>query len=265
MKKHYLLIKHLAVWSSLLKFVDFKEFLTIFLSVEHQSFADGELILKQGSHDSALYFINSGKVEVFFHKNKKKVRIKAIGAGEILGAGTFFEASVSTISARSLGAKVSVLSPGKTKRWDEKYADLKSKLQEFCSRFNFPPEFFCRADLDRRMSTRLRISGTMRMIVFDKEGRDTGFATNGYLFDISAGGVSFFLRIPKKDSARYFLGKSVGITIPSLSDSSFNITGTVMAVRSFPSTDTKFGVSVQFGRDLAQRELKDLVVAQLRN
>jgi len=105
----------------------------------------------------------------------------------------------------------------------------------------------------------------VKMILFDKEGKDSGVAAKGDLFDISAGGVSFFLRISKKNNARLLLGRAVGLTIASVPGSRFNIGGVVKAVRSQPIVGNEYAVSVQFDRELAQKELKNLILTAREN
>lgn len=255
----------LAVWSSLLKVIDLHEFIALYHCMEHRRFAQGEMIVKQGSQNSDLYFIHSGRVELFFKEKGAKIPLKTMGAGEILGAGTFFEASVWTINALSMGTEVSALKVEAIQQLQKDFPGIDSKLNDFCARFTVSPASFGITGRERRMYARSRISGVVKMILFDKEGKDSGVAAKGDLFDISAGGVSFFLRISKKNNARLLLGRAVGLTIASVPGSRFNIGGVVKAVRSQPIVGNEYAVSVQFGRELAQKELKNLILTAREN
>ena len=252
---------HLVVWSSLLTVLDSDEFTTLYHSLEHKHFANGHIIVKQGSVHSALYFVNSGRVELFFLGNGRDVMVKAIGPGEILGAATFFEASVWTVSARSLGAEVSSLDLDKMQQWQKDFPGLESKLNDFCGRFKIPYVSVKKMGRDRRMFERLRISGKVEMVLLDGEGKDTGIGAKGDLFDISADGISYFLRISKKSNVRLLFGRNVGLTMTSTLASRFSITGTVLAVRSQPVVGNEYAVSVQFNRVLSQNQLKDLIIS----
>ena len=251
----------LAVWSALIKIIELKEFLAIYYSMEQRRFAHKEMVITQGKQNSTLFFINSGRVEIFFQEGGKKVPIKSMGAGEVLGAGTFFEASVSTINARSLGVETSVLKLDTMQEWQKDYPGLEAKLIDFCSRFKITADSFVTTGQDRRTYKRERISGTVKMILFDKEGNDSGIVAKGELFDISAGGASFFLRMSRKSNARMLLGRTVGLTLSLSANVMFNITGVVRAVRSQPIVGNEYAVSVQFSRLLVHKELKDLVAS----
>jgi hypothetical protein len=248
-----------VVWSALSEALDPNEFSTLYHSLEHHNFASGELIVKQGSRQSALYFINSGRVELFFQEKGKDVLVNTIGQGEILGAGTFFEASVWTFNARSLGAEVSTLQLDKLQQWQKNFPALESKLNDFCVRFKIPYASFRRMGRDRRVFERVRIIGRVAMSLLDKDGKETGIGAKGDLFDISAGGVAFFLRISQKKNARLLFGRQVSVTMASAGTSVFTITGIILAIRSQPVVGNEYSVHVQFSRVLDQTELKNLV------
>lgn len=256
---------HLAVWSTLLETFGLYEFLTIYYSLEHKRFANGEIIVKQGSKHSALCFVNSGSVDLFLQENGKDVLVKTIGSGEIVGSDTFFQASTWTINARSRGAEVSFLKPDKLKMWQNDFPGLESKLNDFCSRFKIPYELFRRMGRDRRIFDRVPIDGKMDMALLDREGKDTGIGAKGELFDISVGGVSFSLRISQKKNARLLFGRNVSVTMTSTLASRFTITGVILAVCSQDTVGNEYSVSVQFSRVLAQKELKNLMPVHANN
>ena len=252
---------HFAVWSALRAVLDPSEFSTLYHSMEHKRFTKGEVIVKQGSPQSALYFINSGRVELFFQEHGKDIQVKTIGPGEILGAGTFFETSVWTISARSLGAELSCLKMDKLQKWQKNYPALESKLNDFCMRFKIPHESFRKMGRERRVFGRIRIAGRVAMSLLDKDGKETGIGAKGELFDISAGGVAFFLRISQKKNARLLFGRKVHLTMASKIIPEFSMTGIILAVRSQPVVGNEYSVHVRFGRVLDQNELKGLADA----
>jgi hypothetical protein len=249
----------LAVWSPLVKILGLEEFSALYHIMDHRRLPQGEMIVNQGSHNFGLYFINNGRIELFYQKEGMKIPIKTIGAGEILGAGNFFEASVCTINAQSMGAEVSCLKMDAIQQLQKDFPGIDSKLNDFCSRFSISPDSFGKSGRDRRVHARCRISGQVKMVLFDRKGNNTGITARGDLFDISAGGASFFLRISQKNNARLLLGRNVVLSIFSTPAQHFNIPGTVRAVRSQPVIGNEYAVSVQFGRELSQRELKDLI------
>ena len=250
---------HLSVWSAMVEVLGLHEFLTLYYSLEHKRFAKGEILVNQGSRDAVLYFVNSGRVDLFFQEKGKDVLIKTVGAGEILGAGTIFEASTWTFTVRSLGAEVSLLKPDSLQKWQKDYPGLESKLSDFCVRFKVPHESFRKMGRDRRVFQRVQIAGRVEMVLL--EGKGTRIGAKGDLFDISAGGVSFSLRISQKNNARLLFGRKVGLSLTSAGSSRLSITGVILALRSQPAIGNEYSVSVQFNRQLTQKELKDLIVS----
>ena len=231
-------------------------------SLNHQRLANGEIIVKQGSLDPILYFVNSGSVALFFQEYGKDILVKITRPGEILGASTFFEASVWTINARSLGAEVSSLTLDRLGKLLPDFPGLESKLNDFSIKFEISRESFRKINRDRRMYERVRIPGIVKMVLFDREGKNTGIGAKGDFFDISAGGASFHLCISSKKNARLLFGRNVGLwMVTSASASQFNMTGMVLAVRSQPVVGNEYSVSVRFSRTLTQKELNSLIIS----
>jgi hypothetical protein len=144
-------------------------------------------------------------------------------------------------------------------KWQKNYPALESKLNDFCIRFKIPHESFRRTGRDRRVFERIRIAGRVAMSMLDKGGKNTGIGATGELFDISAGGVAFFLRISQKKNARLLFGRKVRLTMASKITREFSMTGTILAVRSQPVVGNEYSVHVRFGRVLDQNELKNLI------
>ncbi len=247
------------VWPALSAVLEPSDFFTLYHSLEHRHFAKGEMIAKQGSKQSALYFINSGRVELFYNGNDGSTPIKTLGPGEILGSATFFEASVWTLSARSLDADLSLLKVDNLQDLKEDHPALESNLNDFCLRFRIPYESIKKVGRDRRVLERKRISGRVAMALLDREGKDAGSGVRGDLFDISIGGLSFFLRISQKKNARLLLGRKVRFTLPLKGDRTFSITGDILAVRSQPVVGNEYSIHSRFERELNPSELKELL------
>lgn len=252
---------YLNVWAPLAAILDSDDFATLYHSLEHRKFTSGEMIVRQGAKQSALYFVNSGRVELFYQDNGREHSVKTLGAGEILGSAGFFEASVWTLSARSLGADLSLLEMDRLQALKDDHPALESSLNDFCLKYRIPYEFIKKIGRDRRAMERHRLSGRIAMALLDREGKDTGIGARGELFDISAGGVSFYLRISQKKNARLLLGRTVRLSLPLAKDQIFSVSGTVLAVRSQPVVGNEYSVHVRFAEILDQEELKKLINA----
>jgi CRP/FNR family cyclic AMP-dependent transcriptional regulator len=52
--------------------------------------SNGQLLIEQGAADRTLYFIGSGTLSVHDEDEKTCIRMAIVGAGTVLGEGTFF-------------------------------------------------------------------------------------------------------------------------------------------------------------------------------
>ncbi len=249
---------HLEVWSGLYDVLTTEEFSTLYHSLEHRHFDNEQLIVSQGELQASLFFINSGTVKLFFRDEGSDVLVKTMIPGEILGAGSFFNASVWTISAVALGSSdISVLPLENLERWQENYPALESKLNDFCSKFERVDQFFKKADKDRRKYKRTKVSGRITAILIESDGRDAGVRTKGEISDISAGGVSFYIRISKKENARILLGRGVRILLPGNDAAGTpGHPGIIMAVRGYHAMENEYSVHVRFDSPLPHNELQ---------
>ncbi len=249
---------HLEVWAGLYDVLTTEEFSTLYHSLEHRHFDNEQVIVSQGEQQASLFFINSGKVKLFFRDEGSDVLVKTMIPGEILGAGSFFDASVWTISAAALGpADISLLPLGNLERWQENYPALESKLNDFCRNFERIDQFFKKADKDRRKYQRTKVSGRITAILLESDGQDSGVRTKGELSDVSAGGLSFYIRISKKENARILLGRAVRVLLPG-SDAAQapGHQGVIMAVRGYHAMENEYSVHVRFDSSLPHHELQ---------
>lgn len=250
---------HLEVWSALYDVLTVDEFSTLYHCLEHRRYHNEELIVSQGALQNSLFFINSGKVKLFFREEGSDILVKTMVPGEVLGAGTFFDASVWTISAASLGSsEISSLQLKDLERWKEEYPALESKLSDFCSSFERIDQFFKKSNRDRRQFKRLKISGRISAALLNSEGQNSGVSTKGELSDISTGGVSFFVRISKKENARLLLGRGVRVVLPGseVSGQAAGRQGVIMAVRGYHVMENEYSVHVKFDVNMHHHELQ---------
>ncbi len=254
--------EHIDIWSDLYELLTTEEFSTLYHSLSHRRFENEEMIVAQGSIQTSLFFINSGKVKLFFRDEGSDVLVKTMVRGEVLGAGVFFDASVWTISAASLGSsEISILSIESLARWKNDYPAIESKLHDFCCSFDRIAEFFKITDKDRRKHKRSKLSGPVTAILLDNQGKGTGVSTKGELADISAGGVSFYIRISKKENSRMLLGRSVRVLFSASEKAGRLIErqGVILAVRGYHVMENEYSVHVKFDVEMYQDHLQLLL------
>lgn len=252
---------HLEVWSGLYDRLSTEEFTTFYHALVHRSFNDEELLAKKGDIQNSLYFINSGKVKLFYREKGSDFLVKTMGKGEVLGSGTFFDISSWTVSASCIGkTEISMLNFETMQLWRESFPDLEAKLREFCMRFETIAEFFANSANDRRKSERFKVNGLVTMSILGSDGSITGVSSRGPLIDISSGGLSFNLRITNKGNARLLLGRSIRMDISKGRDEAVvsSISGQIVAVRALHTVELEYSVHAQFSEKIEKNVLHSI-------
>ena len=254
---------HLEIWSSLFDVLTTDEFSAFYHALQHKRYHNEEIIMKKGAVQNSLFFINSGKVKLFYKDKDRDVLVTTLQGGQVLGIGTFFDASVWTLSAAALGqVEVSILRFEQMQQWLEDYPALQSKLHDFCLKFESVDDFCRASEKDRRRYKRYTAPALRLMLsLLDNEGQSTGVNAKGDLADLSRSGGSFYMRISKKENARLLLGRSLKITLP-LEDTEgrpIHLTGVIVAVRAQHSAEYEYSVHVEFDSVLGGAELQRLL------
>ena len=254
---------HLEIWGNLYDILDTDEFSTVFHALKNKKYENEEIIISQGALQGALFFINSGQVKLYFDDNGSDVLVKTMGKGEIFGADVFFEASVWTISASSVGSsEISILKLDTLEEWNDTFPALESKLFSFCQNSEKIKDLIKRSSNDRRLYKRYRISGRIVITLLDDPGRK-GTNLKVELFDVSEGGLSCLVRISQKEYGRLLLGKNMQIALPEVGRLGDGVicTGNILAVKKTHAVENDYSLHMKFNRLLDRKQLHDVVMA----
>ena len=71
------------------------EALVLFL--QPLTLVQGDILFKQGAMDRTLYFVASGSLSVHFEDTESRIRLAIVGAGSVVGEGSFFTGSPCTL------------------------------------------------------------------------------------------------------------------------------------------------------------------------
>jgi len=259
---------HLETWHGLYDVMNTEEFNALYYSFENRKYAAEEIIIKQGVIRPSLFFINSGRVKLYYKEDDAETLGKIVGQGEVLGVSSFFSSSVWTINAAALGyTEVSILDLDKIEHWSKDFPTLESKLNNFCMKFDGLKDFFQITGKDRREYERKNISGKISVIILDRYGKDTGIASKGDLIDISAGGVSFLIHISQKRNARLLLGRNIRIVFSMETiepGKFFMVEGMVVAVFPHKTTPNEYSAHIRFDKPIRIEELQGIIDALLQ-
>ena len=255
---------YLQVWSSLQDQLSTEEFNALYYAMEHYTLAGEEVLVRQGDDRPTLFFVNHGKVKIYFNDKNREVFVKNYRSGEVFGCETFFDSTFWTMSAAALErSQISALPLGNTENWKDDHPSLQSKLQEFCNRHQGVAEDIRAQQQSRRQYDRTRIGGDVLVEVLEKDGRETGVKMKGELADVSLGGFSFLIRISRKKNARIMLGRPIKIQIPSKRENGglLKTDGFFISIRSLYSMNNEYSAHVCFSEVLAKEDLKGVLDA----
>lgn len=248
---------HLDVWVKLYDALSSEEFEELSGTLIHSSFQPGEIIVSQGALQQALYFINSGKVKLYFKEKAGEVLIRTMEKGEIFGAGVFFDASIWTMSVASVGySDISILRFDRLHEWAVGFPELEGKLKSFCKQFEDNDKILENFAKDRRNYARFRIGGKVKTVFLDSRLRRIGIVDETELIDISVGGISYKVLSERQGDLRQILGHRVQIDIPIEGDTD-NILekeGDIIALKT-SDEEASYSVHVKFYKELTSSQL----------
>ncbi len=253
---------HLAVWNQLHEILTTEEFHALYYSLEHRSYKSNESIVQQGDMQSCLYFINRGKVKLFYKEKNEEMLISTLIPGVVIGTGTFFDASVWTVNVSSINqVEVSVLNFSKIVQWEKDYPALEMKLHDYCSQFKKYYKSLRSFKNNRRTDKRYPLSGRLSAVILSPDGERQQVSMGGELADISRGGVSYLFRISNKSNARLLLGHSLNIRLDTIDpeDADMLLKGTIVAVKSLRTVDNEHSVHIKFKSSLDGKKLKNII------
>ncbi len=254
---------HRAVWSKLGAELSTDEFSSLYHAMDHKHFRNGEIVVDQGQFVSSLFFVDSGRVQLFSKGHTGEYALKVIEAGEIFGVETFFDISIWTMSARSLGADISLLNWERLLQLKESTPALRNKLMDFSSRFKLTNISFDKVGITRRRFERTKVSGKVVVALLKTKGEESGespFGTKGTLQDISRGGLAFSLRFTKKKNAVALLGQMVRVSVRTdLSADQLQRNGVVKAVQCHDFVGNDYTIHMEFAETLSPAEVAQAV------
>ncbi len=249
-----------AAWAKLAGKLSTEEFSSLYHAMVHKHYKTGEIVVDQGQFVSTLFFVDRGKVQLFSASHGGEYAMKTLEAGEIFGAETFFDISIWTMSARSLGADISQLTWDRLLNLKESNPALRTKLMDYCSQFKLNNIAFDKPGTTRRRFERVRISGKVAVALVRNTGEESLFGTKGNLIDISRGGLAFSLRFSKKKNAIALLGQDVSVTVRTdLSPHSVQRNGVIKAVQCHDFVGNDYTIHMEFQKTLSSAEVSQAI------
>ncbi len=222
---------YLDLWPQLFQALTGEETSALYYGLQEKVFESDQVVFEQGKRHARLYFIVSGQLKLIHAKANREHFLQSIGSGEIVGVDTFFTFSTCTTSMVTLSrAKLRWLERETMDNWQERFPGLERKLHDFCMNFNKIPDLLKRKGLDRRTQTRYPVEGIAVIDLLNASGVSLGREFKGKLADISEGGVSFFIKTSKRETARLLLGRRITFTMGVKAPEGFSRAGRINSV-----------------------------------
>jgi hypothetical protein len=242
---------HLKVWNDLYNHLESGEASELYYTMKPCSFTAGQTVFKQGDNNSNLYFVQEGQLDLSRYDQKygqEKV-LKQLRAGAVANLEPFFSFTVCTTSLTTASeSKLTYLENSILTKWTDTFPGLEAKLSSFCHGQNKVSDLVKKTGADLRAHERFIVSHSAVIQLLDNTGKPVQNPFKTSLFDISAGGFSFGLKINKKEQAAQFLGHQLYMqTVYRLGGTPKKVgqKGKIVAVHLQPFGDSSIHVQFQ--------------------
>lgn len=227
--------EHVAIWPELYDQLTIEERNCLFHSMEKYVLAEQRMLLKYGSLDNRLFFIEKGQVTVAIPQGEKQLKVVArLGRGDVLGEYSF--ATIALCSATAVtktAVQIRCLDGVKAESWEDNHPGLLSKVMDFCLKHGQINTISERKESEGHTHQRHHVPGKIKALLLDKNGQETAIIFNGELEEISRSGASFAIHCQKRTTAKQLLTRSFSLRVTCGEkgrEMSFSIVGKVVRV-----------------------------------
>jgi hypothetical protein len=254
--------EHLAIWHELYDELTTEEKNCLFYSMKEYTLPEKRMLLKYGSLNNRLFFLEKGRVTVGLPQEENKFQVLAqLGRGDVLGEYTF--ATIALCSATAVTkttVQMRCLEGLKAEEWEEKHPGLYDKVLEFCKQHGRIDLISQRKELEHHTHPRYPVRGHVKAILLDKGGQQTKVSFNGELEEISRSGSSVSVHSNKKANVKQLLTRSFALSFTcgeKGKKTSFSSIGRVVHVSSL--LHNNYLLHIGFHTPLPEELVKQLV------
>ncbi len=257
--------EHLELWSGLYDSLESDEASELYYAMKSTNVPAGQPVFEKGQYNSNLYFAQSGSLKMlhFDPKEKKELVLKELRAGSIFNMEAFFSFTVTTSAVIAVTASgLSHLEQGILDRWRDKFPGIEPKLNSFCRKFEDVRALVKKTGADVRSSPRYLVSMSAIIQFLDSYGKPAKKPFKVSLFDISSGGISFGLKLNRRQEAAQLLGQGMLMQTGYVLDGKkqkVSQKGRIVAAHLQPFGESS--VHVQFEKNLPDDTMADIIKA----
>ncbi len=201
---------HVELFSALYGNLDEEETNALYFGMSARQAEPGEILYNEGEANGRLFFLNQGRLNLFFTRESRQSLISTLEPGAIAGHDSFFVTSVATTSLSVQSeAHLLVLDFDRVLKWKENRPGLVDKLEAFCRR-RAVGDLVAAKSLERRASRRIKLEGQVVAQILGADSNPTGQPFRGDLSDLSNTGAAFYIKATDR-AARLLMGRKLEV------------------------------------------------------
>jgi len=205
---------HMALWAELYDGLSSEDTNCLFYSLKRAQIDPGKRLLAQGQPNNRLFFLQSGRVTLYYRKKEKNYSVCQLTEGDIMGEDSFFGISLCPFSAATQSeVEVWYLNRKIADQWRDSRSGLHEALADFCKVHGIGEITAEQKSSGRRDHRRYPLKGSATAHLLDLQGERTTTYFKGELADMSRSGVCFSIRCSRQQTARALLSKEIDLVI----------------------------------------------------
>ncbi len=246
--------RHLEIWKKLYATLMPEESNTLYFKLKEMACDAGTVIFRQGYKNRRLYFIDRGELKLVCRQDAEERLIRSVGVGTLAGGDTFFSVSVCTTSLVAQSrSRLRYLDHEIYDGWRRTMPSLAAKLEAYFSKTVKDHELLNEQEINRRRHARVKIGGILHYHILNSAGEPLTDAFKGNLSDISAGGLSFFIRITHPKIPQMLLGRKIKVEFTIAGGpSGTHISETGIVIGVIDHFSSNYSVHLRFDRQLPE-------------
>ena len=201
---------HMEMFGGLYESLESDEASELYYAMKNASIPAGQPVFETGQYNSNLYFVQSGSLKMLHHepREQREIVLKELRAGSVFNMEAFFSFTVTPCAVIAVSdSETRYLEQPLLDRWQQKFPGIEPKLSSFCRQFEDVRALVKKAGVDLRSSPRYLVSMRAVIQLLDAYGKPVKNPFKVSLFDISIGGVSFGLKLTRRQETAGLLGQ----------------------------------------------------------
>jgi hypothetical protein len=182
----------------------------------------GEIIdeAKSASIDQA-HLETWAALYLVFNKGDEEILIKELNPGDVMGEETFFNLTLCTSSAVTVSeVELYFLENDILAKWEKRALGIESKIHDYCLKLPKISKLLKEKGLERRSYKRVEVTSKVSIQPLDSSDSPAGQSVMGTLADVSQGGISFYIKIPKENIHKIFMEQRLNMKFTLMTEGS---------------------------------------------